>query len=286
MASRTETPSARAWRLAAQRALPAVSRDDLDFLLLARLGWSRTQLLTEADTPLPLAVLDRLDNDLAALGREVPLAYLLGTQPFRDLDLAVTSHTLVPRADTEVLVEQILERLPQNGRLADLGTGTGAVALAVARARPDADVLATDVSEHALRVARDNARRLGLPGVRFAHGDWSAPLAGEFDVIASNPPYVESTDPALAGALAHEPRLALDGGPDGLDAIRALVPGATSHLKHGGWLLLEHGHMQASGVSGILAAAALEDISTALDLAGRPRVTLARRPSSIPEPER
>lgn len=206
-----------------------------------------------------------------------PVAYLTGRQGFRDLELAVTPDTLVPRPETELLVELALARLPVDGvaRVADLGTGSGAIALAIARARPRAQVLATDASHAALDVARANARELGAGNVAFAAGHWWRAVGDErFDLVASNPPYIAEGDPHLSrGDLRHEPCSALVSGRDGLDAIREIAADAVRHLLPGGWLLLEHGWGQGVAVRTLLRDAGLRDVDTALDLEGRERVT-------------
>lgn len=219
------------------------------------------------------------------VGRRVagePLAYLIGSQGFWTLDLAVTPDVLIPRADTERLVELALQRIDPSvpARIADLGTGSGAIALALASERPLAQVKATDASMAALAVAQDNARRLGLANVAFAQGDWTAALGTErFDLIASNPPYIRDGDPHLArGDLRHEPPAALASGGDGLDAIRTIVAHAPAHLRHGGWLLLEHGYDQGAAVRALLEAAGMIEIETARDIEARDRVSLGRLP--------
>lgn len=206
-----------------------------------------------------------------------PIAYLTGRRGFWSLELEVTPAVLIPRAETERLVELALERIPRERpvAVADLGTGSGAVALALARERPLASVLATDASAEALAVAESNARRLGLGNVGFAQGDWCAALGERrFDLIVSNPPYIVAGDPHLArGDLRHEPLSALAAGADGLDAIRAIVATAPEHLEAGGWLLLEHGWNQGEAVRGLLVAAGFVTVETAQDLAGRDRVS-------------
>lgn len=211
-----------------------------------------------------------------------PVAYLLGTRGFWRFDLEVTPDTLIPRPETERLVELALERLPGNAacRVLDLGTGSGAIALSIAFERPLAAVTATDASEPALDVARRNAARLGLRNVRFAHGDWYAAVDGEpYDAILSNPPYVAEGDPHLQqGDLRFEPLTALACGDDGLAAIRIIAEGAPSRLRAGGWLMIEHGFDQGAAVRGLLHAAGFADVATAQDLEHRDRVTLGRRP--------
>jgi release factor glutamine methyltransferase len=211
-----------------------------------------------------------------------PVAYLTGRRGFWTLDLRVTPATLIPRPETERLVELALERLPAGPcRVADLGTGSGAIALSIARERRDAKVVATDASIAALDVARTNAAEHAIRNVEFRHGDWLAPLAGEhFDVIASNPPYIAEGDPHLVqGDLPHEPPAALASGADGLDAIRAIVGDAPAHLHPGGWLLVEHGLDQGAAVRALLDDARFVDIVTERDLEGRERVSLGRRPA-------
>ncbi|WP_460831992.1 peptide chain release factor N(5)-glutamine methyltransferase [Lysobacter humi (ex Lee et al. 2017)] len=210
-----------------------------------------------------------------------PVAYLTGHRGFWTLDLVVGPATLIPRPETERLVELALERLPACPRaVADLGTGSGAIALAIAAERPQARVVATDASADALEVARRNAAAHGLSQVEFREGDWLAPLAGErFDLIASNPPYIAEGDPHLVqGDLRHEPMSALASGADGLDAIRRIVADAPGHLEPGGWLLLEHGWEQGAAVRALLEAAGFIDVGTHPDLERRDRVSLGRRP--------
>ena len=210
-----------------------------------------------------------------------PVAYLLGRKEFHGLMLQVGPEVLVPRPDTEVLVEWAVEALEGRTapRVLDLGTGSGAIALALARARPDAQVSAVDLSTQALEVAMSNATRLGL-GLRGLQGSWWQALPeGEapFDLVVSNPPYIAEGDPHLA-ALVHEPALALSSGPDGLDAIRTIVAGAARHLHAGAWLLLEHGHDQADAVQALLTQAGFEAVASRHDLAGHRRCTGGQRP--------
>ncbi|NYZ61657.1 peptide chain release factor N(5)-glutamine methyltransferase [Luteimonas deserti] len=211
-----------------------------------------------------------------------PVAYLIGSRAFWRLELAVSPATLIPRPETELLVEAALARLPPRrpARAADLGTGSGAIALAVAGERPDVSVVATDASEAALEIARRNAARHALDRVEFRFGDWYGPLAGlRFDMLLSNPPYIASGDPHLSrGDLRHEPPAALVSGPDGLDALRVLAAGASNHLHPGGWILVEHGFDQGPAVRALFAAQGLIQVDTLRDLEARDRVTLGRRP--------
>ena len=262
-----------------------IDATDARWLLAHAAGRSQTWLYAHARDSVPEGVAARFASLVARREAGEPVAYLTGVRGFRDFDLAVTPATLIPRPETELLVELALARLPAaNARVVDLGTGSGAVALAIARECPDASVLATDASPAALDVACANARALGLAQVRFAQGDWYAPLAGErFDVIASNPPYIEDADPHLAqGDLRFEPPTALSSGADGLDAIRVLAAGAIAHLVPGGWLLVEHGLAQGAVVRELFEVHGLAAVATVQDLEQRDRVTLGRRPPVPP----
>lgn len=261
------------------------ARHEAELLLLHVLGRPRSWLFAHATDPLAA-------NDQAAfealLARRVagePVAYLTGRRGFWTLDLEVDPATLIPRPETELLVELALERLPpdQALQLADLGTGSGAIALALASERPRAQVLATDASPGALAVAARNAARHELDNVRFAEGghDWYAPLQGvRFDLIASNPPYIASNDPHLEqGDLRFEPSTALASGMDGLDDIRRIVDGGQAHLRPGGWLLIEHGWDQGAAIRALFEATGFAEVQTVQDLEQRDRITLGRRPA-------
>ncbi|MBH1587090.1 peptide chain release factor N(5)-glutamine methyltransferase [Stenotrophomonas maltophilia] len=261
------------------------ARHEAELLLLHVLERPRSWLFAHATDPLAA-------NDQAAfealLARRVagePVAYLTGRRGFWTLDLEVDPATLIPRPETELLVELALERLPpdQALQLADLGTGSGAIALALASERPRAQVLATDASPGALAVAARNAARHELDNVRFAEGghDWYAPLQGvRFDLIASNPPYIASNDPHLEqGDLRFEPSTALASGMDGLDDIRRIVEGGQAHLRPGGWLLIEHGWDQGAAIRALFEAAGFAEVQTVQDLEQRDRITLGRRPA-------
>jgi release factor glutamine methyltransferase len=255
---------------------------DAQWLLVHALGKPRSWLYAHGDDIADEAVAARFEALVARRVAGEPVAYITGHRGFWTFELAVTPATLIPRVETELLVELALARLPQDRelRIADLGTGSGAIALALARERPRASVAATDASEAALAVARSNANELGIDNIDFRRGDWLAPLAGEhFDLIASNPPYIASDDPHLgAGDLRHEPVSALASGRDGLDAIRVIVGDAPAHLVTDGWLLLEHGLEQGRAVRGLLHIAGFVDVATEHDLEGRDRVTLGRMP--------
>ena len=256
-------------------------------LLLAHaLGRTRGWLFAHGSDAVEAAAAATFDALVARREAGEPVAYLCGQRGFWTLDLAVTPDTLIPRPETELLVELALARLPRGreAHVADLGTGSGAIALALASERPRARVLATDASAAALAVAHANAGRLGLGNVEFRRGDWYEALPGlRFDLIASNPPYIAADDPHLAqGDLRHEPLSALASGADGLVAIRAIVAGAAAHLLPGGWLLLEHGWTQGAAVRELLEAGGFCEVGTQRDLEERDRVSLGRRPASQP----
>lgn len=258
-----------------------VDAADAELLLLHALGRrDRSWLFAHAGDVLPAETAERFESLLSQRERGEPVAYLLGRRGFWTLDLEVTPATLIPRPETELLVEQAVMRIPadRTSRIADLGTGSGAIALAIATERFLVHVVATDASGAALDVARANARTHEIRNVEFRQGDWWAPLAGErFDLVASNPPYIADADPHLGqGDLRFEPRGALASGADGLDAMRLIVAGAPGHLHPGGWLLLEHGWEQGDAVRDLLRAAGFADMATVRDLEERDRVTLGR----------
>ena len=255
-------------------------RADAELLLLHVMHKPRSWLFTHADDALDMDVQTAYEALLGRREAGEPVAYITGRRGFWTLELEVTPATLIPRPETELLVELVLQRLPPDfsGRVADLGTGSGAIALAIARERPRAQVLATDVSTAALEVARRNAQRHAIGNVDFVHGDWLLPLAGErFELIVSNPPYIEAADPHLArGDLRFEPVSALASGSDGLDDIRRIVDGARRHLDPSGWLLVEHGWNQGAAVRALLLHAGYEQISTMQDIERRDRVSGGR----------
>ncbi|MBD8531392.1 MULTISPECIES: peptide chain release factor N(5)-glutamine methyltransferase [unclassified Massilia] len=250
-------------------------------LMCHALGLTRVGLITNAERVLNEEEAVQLDALLARrLGGE-PIAYIVGQREFFGLPFQVSPAVLIPRPDTELIVELVLERLapiPSTTRLLDMGTGSGAIAVAVAHTRPDASVTALDVSEAALAVARANAERNGAR-VRFLRSDWFAALEDEtFDLIASNPPYIAAGDEHLAqGDLRFEPSGALTDFADGLSALRTIIHGAPAHLVAGGWLLLEHGYDQAAAVRSLLADAGYTDVQSWRDLSGIERVSGGRR---------
>lgn len=209
-----------------------------------------------------------------------PVAYILGEREFFGLNFKVTPATLIPRPDTELLVELAIQRIPQQApcRVLDLGTGSGAIALSIAQACPQAEVLACDASAAALAVAQENARTLGMGNVGFVLSDWFATLGAQrFALIVSNPPYIAANDPHLAqGDVRFEPVSALVSGSDGLDDIRHIIGRAAAHLLPGGWLLLEHGYDQALRVRSLLQQNGYKAVFSACDLAGTERVSGGR----------
>jgi release factor glutamine methyltransferase len=262
------------------RQAAAIDRVDAEWLLAHALGQSRTWLFTHSGDAVPAQAAERFADLLARRQAGEPVAYLTGSQGFWTLELEVSPATLIPRPETELLVQLALERIRPDtvARIADLGTGSGAIALALAQARPGASVIATDASAAALEVARRNAARNRIANIAFREGDWYAPLPGErFDLIASNPPYIAQGDPHLdEGDLRFEPPTALASGVDGLDALRTIIGAAPLHLRADGWLLLEHGWEQGPAVRALLQAAGFVDIETARDLEDRDRVTSGR----------
>lgn len=256
-------------------------RFEADLLWGHVLGLGRAGLIAADDSVVTPEHMATVESLIERRCQGEPMAYLLGHCGFWSLDLAVTPDTLIPRPETEGLVEWALSIVPTNEpwRIADLGTGSGAIALAIACERPHARVFATDVSAAALAVARGNADRLALRNVELRSGNWfrALPPGSVCDLIVSNPPYVAEGDPHLAD-LRFEPGTALTSGADGLDAIRSLVQGAPSHLRSGAWLLMEHGFSQAASIRRLLVDTGFESVETRLDLAGHERLTGGRRP--------
>jgi release factor glutamine methyltransferase len=264
--------------------LAAVSdspRQDAERLLAELLGLSRAQLFSRLEAALSPPVQTRFEQWLERRARGEPVAYILGERGFWTLNLTVSPAVLVPRPETEGLVEWALAVLAGQHapRVADLGTGSGAIALALASERPDADVTGIDLSAAALAVARDNADRLRLP-VTWAEADfadWLSTAPADFDLLVSNPPYIAAGDPHLE-ALRFEPAMALTDGHDGLNALRAIVAGALQCLRPGGGLLVEHGHDQATAVRALFVSAGFTGVETRADLAGLDRLTGGIRP--------
>lgn len=258
-------------------------RREAEMLLGAALGRPRAWLLAHPEERiLDCEATDRYEAFVTRRALGEPVAYLLGEKEFWSLPLAVGPGVLIPRPETELLVECALARLPIDRAcdVLDLATGSGAVALAIAAERPLARVLATDLSEAAVDTADSNAARLGLAGrVEVRAGNWYQPVAGQrFDLIVGNPPYIAPDDPRVAPEVRrYEPPQALFAGADGLAALREVIAGAPRHLLSGGWLALEHGNTQAADVRGLFVSAGFEAVRTHSDLAGRDRCTEGRR---------
>jgi release factor glutamine methyltransferase len=253
-----------------------IDRRDAEILLAACWRRSRSQLLAAVGEAVPAEVGARFEDARRQRADGVPVAYLLGRREFWSLDFAVNPAVLVPRPETELLVQRVLDLVPApEAEVADLGTGSGAIAIALAHERPRWRVLGTDASELALAVARGNGERLAGGRVEWASGDWYAALRERrFDALASNPPYVAADDPALIGdGLRHEPRSALTPGGDGLASLATLINGAPGHLRPGGWLALEHGTAQGAAVRALLVARGFTHVTSHRDLAGHERVT-------------
>lgn len=257
-----------------------LERGDAQTLLAERLQQSRAWLISHDDEALSPTLAAQLASEMQQMAEGLPLAYVLGEKEFHGLRLRLSRDTLIPRADTETLVDWALELLPAFSaapRVVDLGTGSGAIALAIKASHAAATLSAVDLSAGALEVARGNAERLGL-AVEFVQGSWWNPLRGRsFELIVSNPPYIAGQDPHLP-ALRHEPLSALTPGGDGLGDLMTLIEGAPAHLSPGGWLLLEHGYDQAEPVALALECRGFVEVSLRRDLGGQPRVSGGRWP--------
>jgi len=281
--ARSVLASLRELRAVLGAADPGQARFEAELLLRRVLDCSRAWLIAHGEDAIP----DAAHAQALALAHRraggEPIAHILGRREFWSLDLCITAQVLIPRADTELLVERALAHLAQASpaRVCDLGTGSGAVALALAVERPRARITASDSSLAALRVAAANAARLAPGRIAFVAGDWLTPFAaGAFDLVVGNPPYVASGDAHLErGDLRFEPRAALVSGADGLDAIRCITRCVARCLRGGGWLALEHGAQQGEAVRAAFAAAGLVALSTHRDLAGHERVTQGRMAS-------
>ncbi|MGD9944198.1 MAG: peptide chain release factor N(5)-glutamine methyltransferase [Burkholderiaceae bacterium] len=260
----------------------ALPRHEARALLEHASGRPREWLIAHGDEPAPPTAAALFEALAARRRAGEPLAYLLGWREFHGLRFTVTPDVLIPRPETELLVDEAAERAAPGARVIDLGTGSGAIAVALARLRPDLRITATDRSAAALAVARENARRLLTGGAepRWLCGDWwqAAPPGECFDLIVANPPYIADGDPHLSlGDLPHEPRSALAAGADGLHDLRRIVDGARTRLAADGWLLLEHGYDQRDAVQALLRDAGWPAPTTLADAAGQPRMTLIRQ---------
>jgi len=253
------------------------ARIEVQCLLQAALQVDRAYLLTHPEQSLDA---DQRARYMALLERRLggePIAYLLAAREFYGLNFMVSPATLIPRPETELLVDLALQRIPQNEplRVLDLGTGSGAIALSIAHSRPDIEAVAVDASQDALEVAQENALRLNIGNVRLLQSDWFSALGGEyFDLIVANPPYIAAADVHLVqGDLRFEPRIALVSGGDGLDDIRRICAQAKAHLNPGGWLLFEHGYDQAERVRALMQQSGFTGVFSARDISGIERVS-------------
>jgi release factor glutamine methyltransferase len=251
----------------------AIDAREARLLLAAATGFSEASVIAFQEKVLPAEAEDRFADFVARRRKGEPVAYILGRKQFYDIELAVNPAVLIPRPETELLVDLVLARKPAS--ILDIGTGSGAIALAIKRHLPGTRVVASDASAAALEVAKRNATRLNLD-IELRHGRWFDAVAGErFEAVVCNPPYVAAGDPHLA-QLQFEPQLAIESGADGLDAMRVVIREAPAHLLQGGWLLVEHGVGQQEAVRSLLEAAGLETTSGWPDLAGIPRVAGGR----------
>lgn len=266
------------------RQFTLIDRLDAEILLSHVLGVARSYLYAWPEQVLTPAQIDHYQKLMMRRIAGEPLAYVTGHKEFWSLDLLVNPSTLIPRPETELLVEQALARLPvtSSAHILDLGTGCGAIALAIAHERPRCQVLATDCHLHALAVAQHNAQRLGIHNVVFLLSDWFAQLDGfSVNLIVSNPPYLADDDPHLQQAnIRHEPQHALIAGTDGLAVIQHLVAQAQDYLEPGGWLIIEQGYQQAAAVQRLFRKQAYTAITTYFDLAGHSRVTVGQKKGS------
>lgn len=263
-----------------QQLPPEEATREAELMLCRVTGLTRTQLRTYPEKDVSDTKQKQLSAWVQRRSQGEPLAYILGDTEFYGLKLSVTPDTLIPRQDTELLVDAALELIPERApwTVLDMGTGTGAIAIAIAHHRPIAQVTALDASKAALAVAQDNACGLRLPSIRFIHSDWFSALGQQrFDVIISNPPYIAQNDPHLqATSLPYEPMSALTSGVDGLDDIRLLVQQAPKHLNSDGWLLLEHGYDQGAAVRHLMQSAGFSAIATHRDYGNNDRITLGQ----------
>ncbi|OGB21642.1 MAG: protein-(glutamine-N5) methyltransferase, release factor-specific [Burkholderiales bacterium RIFCSPLOWO2_02_FULL_57_36] len=244
---------------------------------------SRVQLITQSERTLTASETQQLSAEFKRRIDGEPIAYIVGEREFYGLSFYVTPDVLIPRPETELLVELAAERLPKNGRVLDMGTGSGAIAVAIAHIRPDAEVAALDISHAALEIARHNALRHGVT-INFLQSDWYSALADQtFDVVVANPPYIVEGDVHLSqGDLRFEPADALTDHADGLRALCSIIDGTMRHLTPGGWLLMEHGYDQSAAVRDLLIAQGFHDVQSWPDLAGIARATGGIRPINRP----
>jgi len=256
------------------------ARLDAEVLLCNVMDFDRSKLYSSSGSFVTTDSVNQYRSLIQERQSGKPVAYLTGTREFWSMEFEVNEHTLIPRPETECLVETALKLIPDNANLdiADLGTGSGAILIAIASERPRCKIIATDICDHALAVAVKNTVRLGVNNIQFIKSDWYANMEGSFDVIVSNPPYIRNDDEHLHGdGITYEPEPALCGGVDGLDAIRNIISNAGRYLNKGGWLVIEHGFDQAQAVRSLLKNNGFINIKTRRDYAGVDRVTMGKR---------
>ena len=256
------------------------ARLDAEVLLCNVMDFDRSKLYSSSGSFVTTDSVNQYRSLIQERQSGKPVAYLTGTREFWSMEFEVNEHTLIPRPETECLVETALKLIPDNANLdiADLGTGSGAILIAIASERPRCKIIATDICDHALAVAVKNTVRLGVNNIQFIKSDWYANMEGSFDVIVSNPPYIRNDDEHLHGdGITYEPEPALCGGVDGLDAIRNIISNAGRYLNKGGWLVIEHGFDQAQAVRSLLNNNGFINIKTRRDYAGVDRVTMGKR---------
>ena len=252
-----------------------------EILLAQALNTSRSYLYANPDMEPPQQRLTVFRALLKRRAKGEPIAYITGRREFWSLELEINADVLIPRPETELLVEQALELIPENAdwRIGDLGTGSGAIALAIAHERPGCEIHASDISEAALLLAGRNQQRLAIDNLQFHQGSWCEPLSGQFMLLVSNPPYIAAGDVHLiSGDCRFEPQIALTPGADGLAAIRQIISQAGSFLRPGGWLLLEHGFDQSARVQELLQTAGYQNVRSVADLAGHERLSMGSKP--------
>lgn len=262
---------------------PSVAGLEAQVLLGHVLNRPRAYLLAHPEAALPDSIQVQFEALLSRRERGEPIAYLTGQREFYGLDFLVTPDVLIPRPETELLVDLALEQIPHDTsvHILDLGTGSGAIAITLAKLRPQAQVTAVDASPQALAIARQNAARLGTPNIRFVESNWFSGLdeSSRFDLIVANPPYVAENDPHLSqGDVRYEPIMALTAGAEGLDAIRHIAQASLSFLQVGGRLLFEHGYDQEAFSRELLHSLGFADIACGFDIGGQPRVTGGKKP--------
>ncbi len=254
------------------------ARRDVDLILSFALDIPRPRFITQADTPISETQLEHIQTLVNKRKTGCPVSYITGSQGFWDLELLVNEHTLIPRPETELLIEFSLAIFPSDKHInvIDLGTGTGAIAIAIAKSRPKWKIIASDQSEGALAIAKKNTAKYELKNIELVNSNWFSNIKANtsFDLIISNPPYIADQDPHLKqGDVQFEPTSALSAGPDGLDDIRQIVTTSTARLKQHGWLILEHGYDQGATVKALFEKHGYHTIQQGLDLNGHIRAT-------------